>query len=89
MLQQLAQFKQEEGAAMAVGDAVIGRQAGDDAWQQGQLAVVLHGAPGDAAKAGQRDLGRIDHAEDRIDALIAQRFDEEADNYSAIAIVAE
>ena len=36
---------------------MIGGQTGDDAWQQGQLAVVLHGAPGNAAKADQRDLG--------------------------------
>lgn len=57
---------------MAVGHAVIRREAGRDDRHRPDPSLLRPGALGDPPEADEGDLGRIDHAEHRLDPLVAE-----------------
>lgn len=71
-MQQLAKGQQVPGAGRAVGDPVVGRQAGHHERAYAEHAVGGPRPIRDRAEADQRDLRRVDDANDGLDALLAQ-----------------
>src|SRR6476646_66876 len=72
VLQKLFDFQQESSAAMTIADAVVRRQRSFNDWTHADHPIQGTGPLGNPTETHEGHLRRIDHAENRFDALLSQ-----------------